>query len=151
MAYCALSDIEHQLPEDDLVALTDDAGSDEVDTDVVDRAIADADEEIDAYLALRYSLPFSTTPELIRKFSVDLAICNLYARRAHLNIPETRKDKCSRARRMLEKIAAGGMRIDVPEPAKTSTGGIAVTTSKADRAFSIGRRSDGSAGTLDNY
>ena len=151
MAYCTQSDIEKQIPEDTLIELTDDDAVGAGDTDNLDRAIADADEEIDAFVSMQYSMPFTSTPALIRKMSVDLAICNLYARRPHLDLPESRKDRCNADRRLLEQIAKGKLKLDVPDPSKDADGGVEVTTSKSDRAFSIGRSSDSSVGTLDNY
>lgn len=150
MAYCTQSDILKQLDEVILIELTDDAGDGEVDSDVVDRAIADADEEIDSYLSVKYSLPFSTTPNLVRRMSVVIAICNLYARRADTT-PETRKEDCERIRKDLDRIARGTMKLDVPDPSVDSDHGVEVTTSKSDRKFSMGKASDGSTGTLDNY
>jgi len=150
MAYCTQSDILLQLDSSILITLTDDAGAGEVDDDVVTRAIADADEEIDAYVSVKYSLPFSATPNLVRRMSVDLAICNLYARRDD-TIPETRKERCEAVMKDLDRIARGMMRLDVPEPGSDPDHGVQVTTSKTDRVFSKGRTSDGSTGTLDNY
>jgi len=151
MAYCTQSDIQKRIPETVLIELTDDAGDGEVDTDNVGRAIADADEEIDTYVSMQYSLPFDATPALIRKMSVDLSICNLYARRAHLDVPESQKERCGADLKLLERIAEGKLKLDVPDPAKDSDGGVEATTSKSDRVFSTGRSSDSSSGTLDNY
>ena len=81
MAYCTQSDIEKQLPSERLITLTDDDGDDIPDTGVIDEAIADADEEIDSYLAARYTVPVSPVPGIVKKLSVDIAIWNLYARR----------------------------------------------------------------------
>ncbi|MDF1592593.1 MAG: DUF1320 domain-containing protein [Desulfobacterales bacterium] len=151
MSYCTQSDIEKQIPEEILIELTDDDGAGVVDTDAVDRAIADADEEIDAFVSMQYGLPFESTPGLIRRMSVNLAICNLYARRPHLDIPESRKDRCSADRKLLEQVAKGTLKLDEPDPTKDADGGVETTRSKSDRIFSIGRGSDSSTGTLDNY
>lgn len=149
MAYCTQSDILESLDEDVLIQLTDDDDAGVVDADKVTRAIADADEEIDAYLAVRYSLPFGTTPNLVRKYSVDLAICNLYARRQ--GAPEDRADRCEQVRKDLDKIAQGKMALDVPDPAQDDDAGPRATTSRDDRIFSMGRDSDSSSGSLDDY
>lgn len=151
MAYCTLSDIEKRLPEADLLELTDDDGAGVVDEDKVDAAIADADEEIDAFLSVRYGLPFTTTPALVARFSATLAICNLYGRRTHLVLPEQLSDRCKETRRMLEQIAKGAIRLDVPDPATDSDAGVGVTTARDDRVFFIGRDSSGTTGSLDNY
>ena len=151
MSYCTQTDIEKQISESELIELTDDAAAGSVDTDIVDRAIADADEEIDAFVSMRYSLPFSSTPALVRLMSVDLSICNLYARRDHIELPATRKERCQRHRDRLEKIASGELKLDATDPSADADFGIETTSDKDDRVFSTGRDSDSSTGTLDNY
>ena len=74
MPYATQADILDQLDEDILIQLTDDADTGDVVDDVVTRAIADADAEIDGYCGKRYSVPFDTVPPIIRKFAVDIAI-----------------------------------------------------------------------------
>jgi phage gp36-like protein len=150
MAYCAQDDILLKVDEDTLIRLTDDEDAGAVDADIVERAIADADEEIDSYLAARYALPFETVPNLVRRISVAIAICNLYGRR-DVELPEGRKDEGDWARKTLDRLAKGAMTLDAPDPAADSSAGIGVTTSKSDRVFSRGRSSDNSSGTLDNY
>jgi len=151
MPYCELSDIEKQIPEEILIELTDDDGVGAVDTGNVDRAIEDADDEIDSFLSLRYSLPLASTPGMVRRMSVDLAICNLYGRRPHLTIPETRKERCDTDRKLLGEIAKGKLSLGSDSPDPSSDAGVETTRSKSDRIFSIGRESDSSAGSLDNY
>jgi phage gp36-like protein len=151
MAYCTRSDIEKQIPEEILIQLTDDEGTGLVDTDNVDRAIEDADDEIDSFLALAYSLPLASVPGLVRRMSVDLAVCNLYGRRPHLTIPDTRKERCDADRKLLEKIGAGKLSLGGDAPAPSSDSGVETTKTRSDRVFTTGRVSDGSTGTLDNY
>ncbi len=47
---------------------------------LIDEAIADADGEIDGYLAKRYAVPLSPVPKVINKFSKDIALYNLMSR-----------------------------------------------------------------------
>lgn len=149
--YCTQADIEKRLPEATLIELSDDAGAGAVDSDVIDAAIADAGEEIDAYLALRYSLPLASTPGIVQRLAVDLAVCVLFARRVHLALPDQWKERCTAGRRMLEQLAKGGLSLDVPEPSRASDDGIGVTTDVDDRVFSRGKTSAGTTGSLDNY
>lgn len=151
MAYCTSGDITKRLPETIIIELTDDENAGVVDSDVVDAAIADADEEIDAFLSLHYTLPFDATPAIVLRMSADLAVCNLYARRDHVELPKQWADRCQATRRMLEKMAEGKLRLDVPDPASSSDDGVEATSSKSDRIFSIGKNSDSTSGTLDNY
>lgn len=150
MAYSQLSDIKLQLEDAALLELTDDANAGEIDPDVVARAIADADADIDTYLAVRYALPLSSTPAMVRKASVELAICNLYARRPGL-LPEERKGRCERMREFLEQVAAGKRSLGADDPGASANDGPAATTDKDDRVFTIGKVSDDTSGTLDDY
>lgn len=45
-----------------------------------EQAIADADAEIDGYLGKRYPVPMAKTPQVVRKFSKDIAVYNLASR-----------------------------------------------------------------------
>lgn len=122
-----------------------------IDTSVTDRAITDADAEIDSYCGVQYDVPFADpAPAMIRKLSVDIAICNLYSRRGDV-IPEQRKERCKEAISWLRDVAKGIISIGPDSPAPNEDGGPKATTVKSDRIFSTGRASDGSTGTLDNY
>ncbi len=124
MAYSALDDIKKMLPESELVALTDDEGLDSINQDRVDEAIASADAEIDGYLGVRYSVPLGTTPALVKKLSVDIAIYTLYSRTVQ-SCPEIRTDRYKAAIKKLEAIAAGKISLGIaqePDPATPDSG-----------------------------
>lgn len=148
MAYSAQTDILEQLDEDILIQLTDDVDAGVVDDDAVTRAIADADSEIDSYCGAHYEVPFSDVPAMVRKLSVDISIYNLYARRK--GAPEDRKQRYDSAIRFLRDISTGKASLGSTAP-DDSDGGPEATTKKSDRKFSLGRDSDNSSGTLDNY
>ena len=115
--YATQADILEQLDEDILIQLTDDADAGAVDADMVTRAIADADAEIDGYCGKRYSVPFSTVPAIIRKFSVDIAIYNLYARRK--GAPDDRKARYDNAVKFLSNVAKGIISLGENDPDST--------------------------------
>lgn len=106
MAYSTLDDIKKLLPEENLIQLTDDAGSGVVDADVVDEAITYADQLIDGYLRGRYTLPLSTVPSFLKKLSIDLVIFYLYGRRPEIQNENVEK-KYTNVIRILEQIQAG--------------------------------------------
>lgn len=138
-----------QISEDKLIQLTDDGDTGTVDAAAVTRAIADADAEIDGYCGTRYAVPFSPVPVLIRKISVDIGIYNLYARRK--GVPEDRQKRYADAVRFLKDVAKGVATLGGDEPTDDSDSGPEVTAVKSDRIFSVGKDSDSSTGTLDNY
>jgi len=151
MSYCVQGDLLEQIAESELIELTDDAGSGSIDASVVSRAIADADAEIDSYCGTRYTLPFSPVPVMIRKLSVDIAIYNLYTRRSTLKMPEERQKRYDNAVRFLRDVAKGLITLGADAPAEPDDGLPQATKTKDDRVFTMGKKSDSSTGTLDNY
>ncbi len=135
MPYCTLSDIEKLIPQDTIIQLTDDEDTGSVNQARVDEAIAQADSIIDSYCGTRYSVPFSTVPDIVKTLSVDIAIYNLYSRRVE-EIPETRDQRYRNAIRQLEGIARGTISIgEDPEPAVHSEGGSESNKTTNDRIF----------------
>ncbi len=147
MSYSAENDILLRLDEETLINLTDDAGTGTANTAVVIQAITDADALIDSYVGSVYAVPLTTVPDIVKEISVDIAIYNLYSRRTD-TIPDIRKDRFNNAIKYLQDIA--GSKISL-QGLTISSGAIYVNTVKSDRAFTIGKDSDGSIGTLDDY
>jgi phage gp36-like protein len=115
MAYSVLDDIQAQISEAELIQLTDDVGGGVIDNDVIDRAISDADEEIDGYIGSRMTVPLTTVPGIVRKASIDIAIFNLYSRRQD-SAPDMRKERYKTTVRLLEKIAEGKITLGQADP-----------------------------------
>lgn len=139
--YCTLDDIKKLLPEEIVIQLTDDEGQGEVNPGRVDEAISQADAEIDSYCAVRYRVPFDPVPDLVKKCSVDLAIYNLYSRRAE-EIPQTRTDRYRNAIRQLEGISKGTVSLGVDPPPQSGTQGERPDISGPTRIFSRSRMED---------
>lgn len=147
MSYSTKADILLQLDSGTLINLTDDIGSGNVDDNVVNQAIANADALIDSYIGSIYAVPLSTVPTVIKNVSVDIAIYNLYSRRTD-TLPDIRKDRFTNAMKFLQDIADNKVSL---AGVTVSSESILVNTVKSDRAFTIGKKSDGSVGTLDYY
>lgn len=105
--YCTVSDIQATIPEVTLIQLTDDTGSDTVDTTKIDNAISYAREVIDGYLRGNYSLPFSAVPELLKHISIDLTVYKLYSRRQLTELPESITASYKNSVKKLEQIQKG--------------------------------------------
>jgi phage gp36-like protein len=128
MAYCAKADIVGEISEEILIQLTDDAGTGTVDDAVVTQKIADADSEIDSYCGGRYTVPMSPVPARVHQLSVDIAVYNLYARRAG-TLPDERKTRYQDAIRFLRDVSTGKASIlGVDAPAETSDSGPQVSS-----------------------
>lgn len=133
--YSTLDDMKKLLPEEMIVQLSDDEGIGVIIQDRVDEVIASADSEIDSYCGGRYSVPFAVVHPILKKISVDIAIYNLYSRKAE-KIPETRADRYKNAIRQLELISKGQISIGVdPEPAAPSKSSSAVQVVSNPKIF----------------
>ncbi len=107
MAYSTKADIQKVLSDATLAQLTDHQNGTTIDDTKITQAIDDADELIDAYLRGRYTLPFSSTPTVVKQISVDIAIFNLYSKRPEREMPETIRTRYRDALRLLADIQSG--------------------------------------------
>lgn len=140
MAYCTLAELYNQISLSDLIALTDDTGTDGPNTTVIAKAIADADAEINAYLCGKYSVPLSPVPPIINKISVDLAIYHLTGRR-NMTVPEDRKTRHDDGISFLKDVQKGIAAIDASTPVTVSIGPISTKTVD-DRVITMDRLSE---------
>ena len=73
-AYITQQDLTERIGEDELTVLSDREGTGEINTAVVDRAIADATNEINMHLSSRYLMPLPEVPDTIKRLAVSLTI-----------------------------------------------------------------------------
>jgi len=119
MSYILQADLLAQLSEPQLVQLTDDEQIGIVNTTRVGQGIADADAEIDGYVATRYAVPVSPVPALIKKLSIDITLYNLWRRRQ--KVPDLVRTAYEDAVKKLEQIAKGTITLGVdPAPANSA-------------------------------
>ena len=122
MAYSSLLDLQLRLTEAELIQLTDDQNLNQLDTALIEGAIAEADGVIDSFLQAQVTTPLVSPPALITTLSSDLALYRLHARRGLGVVEEVSKLK-EQAYRLLEKIAKGELKIlsgQTPAPAGAS-------------------------------
>lgn len=144
MAYSTITDILFDLPKNEVINLTNDEkrqadqinfkNSDDECVKRVNKAIEDADQEINGYLRSRYSLPILETPKLLTKISKDIAIYNLFCRRFRIDIP-FREVYLSRVKELV-LIQKGDINLDIPESTEDNSGVYLINKTSADRLFS---------------
>lgn len=107
--YCTLDDLTAQVPADVLRTLTDDAGAGAIDQAKIDRAIQQAQSEIDAYAQKQYPVPFDPVPDIIVKVCADIALYNLFSRRGFTEDGGDRviQERYKAAVKLLENLAKG--------------------------------------------
>ncbi|MEM5790028.1 MAG: DUF1320 domain-containing protein [Syntrophobacteraceae bacterium] len=115
MPYCTLEDILGRIEETTVVQLTDDEGLGSINTERVNAAIADADQEIDGYAGTRYAVPMNPAPPILRRLSIEIAIHNLFGRRSRKE-PEDRTERYKGAVDLLKQIAAGRFSLGPCDP-----------------------------------
>lgn len=131
MSYATQADMTRLYGATELIALTDRAGTGTVDATVLNGALADADAEIDTYLAGRYQLPLATTPLVL--VGKACAICRYLLDASNGN--ETVRDRYRDAIAWMKDVAAGraDLGLDSAQGAQTPAGGAEVRV--GGRAF----------------
>lgn len=104
----------------ELLQLTDRDGDGVEDSGVLDKAVQDAENEIDAYVGARYALPLATTPLLLTRIARDLVRYFLFDQRA----PEEVRERYKRAVKLLESIRSGDTSLGLAEASLPAGGEI---------------------------
>jgi phage gp36-like protein len=123
VSYTDLDQLTDRFGSKMLVNLTDrsDPRTDAVDTDIVDRALADTQAVIDGHLVGKYALPITDVPPLIAELAATIAIYKL-----HIYTPDEKiGDDYKQALRSLESIAKGTIKLSIegaPAAAGQSSG-----------------------------
>lgn len=139
MSYSTRAEVREMVKDDALNSIIGDtyidypAEREEKVGPIIDAAIADADAEIDGYLAKRYAVPFSPVPRVLNKFSKDIAVYNLFSR---MGIDESTDQKTylnryNAAVKFLTLVAEGKVSIGAgnEDPASAASTGFAVKSS----------------------
>lgn len=109
MPYSTLEDLKKYMPEKQLIELSDDAQTGDIDEEIINDAINQADNLIDAYMRGRYPADMSDAdvPEFIADLSTKLAAYNLFRRALALTVPDPVMADYKTSVQMLKDIQAG--------------------------------------------
>lgn len=112
MPYATAADLQDRLGEARLVQLTDlqSPPLGLVDMTVVQKALDDADAEIDGYLVGRYVLPLATVPAVLRVHAITLA----HARLLGPSASEIDREELKATRDFLASVARGQVNLIPP-------------------------------------
>jgi phage gp36-like protein len=127
MPYCTVDDLTARYGQALLVQISDraDAPTGEVDLDLVNAAIANADALIDGYLLGRYALPLESVPALVKDWSLRVAIYYAHGQVVDQKIA----DDYAAALKQLSQVASGAIRLNIAgaEPATSGATGVEAT------------------------
>lgn len=131
MPYATQQDLIDRFGQAELIELSDRSRSGAIDAAVVSRALGDADADIDAYLASKYTLPLDTVPLVINRLACEIARYHLHEDRVTENVRKRYED----AIRMLRGVASGEVSLGVDEAGETPAATGGPQTSSPDREF----------------
>lgn len=116
MRYCSLPDLQLAVPEQTLIWLSnDDESAAAMNEAVVEEAVKQAEELVDAHLRGRYNLPIDPVPSVVKDVTVNLARHWLYARRPEgSDLPDAVTRTYKSSMHMLESIRDGKLTIGTP-------------------------------------
>jgi phage gp36-like protein len=140
--YCQISDIQLVVPAQDLIDLTDDENTGQMNQTIITQYISDASEEIDDYLRGRYDLPFANPPGLLLRLCRDISVYKLYGRRIRLNPPEAIKDAANRSYKFLDRIQKGDIVLGVADAPPDTPDTGAIRFGRARKTFTSKKLSD---------
>lgn len=107
MTYATQTDLIERFGELELAQRTNRVDGTTIDTVVLGRALADADAEIDSYLATRYTLPLSSTPPVVNRLACDMTRYRLFDD----GVPETVRVRYQDAVSLLKRLASGDVQL----------------------------------------
>ena len=142
MEYAVVQDLIDRFGEAEITQLTDrsDPPSGSYDTDVAERSLNDAENEVDAYLSSRYALPLSEKPNVLGRLTCDIARYYLFGASVTDEVTRRYNDAIS----FLKNVSSGKASLGIDE-----TSGEAPSVDNAPEHFSGGRTIPKS--TLDDY
>jgi phage gp36-like protein len=124
MSYAAKANMIARFTEAEVIALTDRENVGVINDAVLDGMLAEADAEIDPYLAPRHVLPLAAVPKILIGFACDIARFRLCGAGGVTETEEIR-NRYKDAVKFLEKVSRGeiGLGLDllnnIAKPANT--------------------------------
>lgn len=109
MTYVTSEEMVARFGEREMIQLTDrDNETGEVNLDVLNAALADAQAEVDGYISVRYATPLVTVPDVVKSITADIARYRLY----DTEVPETVEKRYEAALRFLRDVSARRASLD---------------------------------------
>ncbi len=131
MTYAVQADLVNRFGTAELEQLTDRIEGTVIDAAVLNRSLADADAEIDGYLAARYLLPLSSTPPVLVRLASDIARYRLYEDR----VTDEVRHRYQEAIDFLKQVSKGTVVIDGALALTPSGSSICVKAITPDKVF----------------
>ena len=119
MTYAAQADLVTRFGGDEIAQLSERYGIGTTSAaEVIAAALADADVEIDGYLAGSYTLPLASVPQLVVRLACDIARYRLWKDQAGDKVRQGYEDAVD----LLRRIAAGTVKLTIAGVVSDGTG-----------------------------
>src|SRR5262249_29591100 len=105
-----------------------------VDTDVINKEIAEAQNIIDSFVGVRFETPLASPSGRIKTLTIDLTIYRLFLRRGRVS--DARQRTYDEAMKALERFAKGQEMLGLDPPPTSSTQGSYAEVFGPERVFS---------------
>jgi phage gp36-like protein len=127
------------MTNQDLIDLTDDDDTGEINTATVSAVLEEASGRVDSYCRGRYQTPLQTSDDVV-SLTLDIAVYLLFSRRRETNVGETVKQRFDQAIAFLKDISNAKASLDQPlgDTPQTSLAGPQI--SKRDRHLKFSDR-----------
>lgn len=139
MSYANASDMISRFGSDEVVKLTDRNFAGVIDTGVLAGALAEADAEIDPYLAPHYLLPLASTPRILTGYACDIARYRLCG--AGVTETEQVRNRYTDAVKFLTAVSHGKLSLGLDSANHTAqTANTVQFSTSSGRVFDRGSR-----------
>lgn len=139
MTYATQQNLIDRFGEEELIQLTDRTNTGDIDAAVVNKALNDADAQINGYLVGRYTLPLATpVPEILERLACDIARYSLYEFKPIEIVAIRYRDALDSLREVSKGRADLGISSTDNQPASKSLAQISSTTPVFRRSESDG-------------
>lgn len=126
MSYASLEDLIERAGADEILQVADRDLDGVADPSVIEAALTHADNTVNGYVRVRYALPFSAVPDLVRTWSVSIARYFLHRDGAPDYVVRDWKEAIA----ALKDVGAGRLQLTAaenqPEPQSSPDGRISV-------------------------
>jgi phage gp36-like protein len=125
VAYATQTDlVPLRMSQKDLIELTDDANTGQVNTQIVAAALEEASGRVDSYCRARYVTPLQQS-DTVKSLTLDIAVYLLFSRRRETRISDTVQQRFQQAMDFLKDISSAKASLDQPATAQTPQGSLA--------------------------
>lgn len=132
MTYATQQNLIDRFGEQELIQLTDRENLGAINTTVIDRALGDADAQINGYLGVRYTLPLTAPiPTDLERLACDIARYALYDDRVTEQVAQRYKDAVA----LLRDVSAGRAQLGIDDTSNKPASNNAAQMTSAESVF----------------